>query len=58
MDGAEASSLYSAVSGKWGGDGFARSRHEALTSRRVATVSAEGSGREPAWSRRRCRSWW
>ncbi|CAB0033472.1 unnamed protein product [Trichogramma brassicae] len=60
MDGAEASRLYSAVSGKWGsvsrfGGG---SGHEALTSRRVAAVCAEGSGREPAWSRRRCRSWW
>ncbi|KAI4476692.1 hypothetical protein M0802_014839 [Mischocyttarus mexicanus] len=31
-------------------------RYEALTSRRVAAVCAEGSGREPAWSRRRCRS--
>jgi len=61
MDGAEASSLYSAVSGKWGGRAryHARTRrHEALTSRRVAAVCAEGSGREPAWSRRRCRSWW
>src|SRR5215467_2318405 len=68
MDGAEASSLYSAVSGKWGGAACARGaqasrrarerRHEALTSRRVAAVCAEGSGREPAWSRRRCRSWW
>ncbi|CAB0037853.1 unnamed protein product [Trichogramma brassicae] len=60
MDGAEASRLYSAVSGKWGsvsrfGGG---SGHEALTSRRGrAAVCAEGSGREPAWSRRRCRSW-
>ncbi|KAI3663127.1 hypothetical protein L6452_46386 [Arctium lappa] len=54
MDGAEASCLYSAVRAREAG----LVRHEALTSRRVASVCAEGSGREPAWSRRRCRSWW
>ncbi|KAA0065309.1 putative 10 kda secreted protein [Cucumis melo var. makuwa] len=49
MDGAEASCLYSAVRAREAG----LVRHEALTSRRVASVCAEGSGREPAWSRRR-----
>jgi len=51
MDGAEASSLYSAVSDKWGGRprGCPRAtrRHKALTSRRVAAVRAKESGREP-----------
>ena len=41
MDGAEASRLYSAVSGNWGGT--CHPLHEALTSRRVAAVCAEGS---------------
>jgi len=47
MDGAETSSLYSAVSGKWGGRPGRKAgiaRHVALTYRRVAAVCAEGSG--------------
>ena len=31
---------------------------EVPVSRRVAAVCAEGTRREPAWSRRWCRSWW
>ncbi|KAG8156032.1 hypothetical protein JTE90_020802, partial [Oedothorax gibbosus] len=30
----------------------------AAVSRRVAVACVEGAGREPAWSRHRCRSWW
>lgn len=46
MDGAEASCLYSAVSGMCGRS-FA-SGHEALMSRRVAKVSAEGLAVRPS----------
>lgn len=54
MDGAQALCLYPAVTVIE--DAYAP--NEAVTSRRAAAVCAEGSGREPAWSRRRCRSWW
>lgn len=45
MDGAEASCLYSAVRGMCG---FVSRIHEALTSRRVAAVCAEGLAVRPS----------
>jgi hypothetical protein len=48
MDGAEASCLYSAVSGMCGLTGLRLVGHEALTSRRVAAVSAEGLAVRPS----------
>jgi hypothetical protein len=45
MDGAEASCLYSAVRGMCG---LIIINHEALTSRRVAAVSAEGLAARPS----------
>jgi hypothetical protein len=47
MDGAEASCLYSAVSGMCG-QVIQLIGHEALTSRRVAAVSAEGLAVRPS----------
>lgn len=43
MDGAEASSLYSAVSGKWGGDGSVARVGPRLRLSREAIVSLESS---------------
>ena len=55
MDGALASRLSPAVAGRSATEIWER---YAATSRRAAAVSVEGVGREPAWSRRWCRSWW
>ncbi|KAG5898899.1 hypothetical protein JTB14_000147 [Gonioctena quinquepunctata] len=48
MDGAEASCLYSTVSGMCGIVSIYADDHEALTSRRVAAVSAEGLAVRPS----------